>query len=121
MRKGSRKSLIIFALMMFAGCVCFAHMTFSFSDCARVGDLMSDVVANCGEPTQVNIGERKQVGEFFVPYHVRDGWLLQGPFIGEVPVDVEEWVYNLGRTRFMRILRFENGILRSIRNGGYGY
>jgi hypothetical protein len=82
---------------------------------------MSDVVANCGEPTEVRSGERKQLGEFFVPYHVRDGWLLQGPFIGEVPVDVEEWVYNFGRLRFMYILRFENGILRSISQGGYGY
>ena len=82
---------------------------------------MSNVVANCGEPTHVEIGGRRQLGQFFIPYHVGDGWLLQGPFIGEVTVDVEEWVYNLGPTRFMRILRFENGILKSIRNGGYGY
>ena len=121
MRKRSRKSLIVCAFMMLAGCVCFAHKTFSFSDCARVGDLMSDVVAYCGEPTQVTVGEKRQLGQFFVPYHVRDGWLVQGPFIGEVPVEVEEWVYNFGPTRFMRILSFENGILRSVRYGGYGY
>jgi len=83
---------------------------------------MSDVVANCGEPTWVQIGEGRQLGQVFIPYHVRDGWFLPGPFIGrEFPVDVEEWVYNLGPTRFLRILRFENGILRSIRTGGYGY
>ena len=121
MKNKSRRILAAYALIVFAGCVWLAHDTLSFSDCARIGDLMSDVVANCGEPSEVRVGEVKQIGQYFVPSHVRDGWLLQGPFIGEVPLDVEEWVYNFGPGRFIRILRFENGILRAINRGGYGW
>ena len=36
-------------------------------------------------------------------------------------VRIEEWTYNLGPTRFVRYLRFENGILDAIRNGDKGY
>ncbi|MGI9343406.1 MAG: DUF2845 domain-containing protein [Gammaproteobacteria bacterium] len=38
-----------------------------------------------------------------------------------VEVVVEEWTYNFGPRRLMRIIRFENGIVTSIRQVGYGY
>lgn len=38
-----------------------------------------------------------------------------------VEVIVEEWTYNFGPRRFMRIVRFENGLVTSIRQVGYGY
>jgi hypothetical protein len=38
-----------------------------------------------------------------------------------VEVVVEEWTYNFGPRKLMRIIRFENGIVTSIRQVGYGY
>ncbi len=36
-------------------------------------------------------------------------------------VVVEEWTYNFGPRRLMRVIRFENGLVTSIRQLGYGY
>ncbi len=36
-------------------------------------------------------------------------------------VTIEEWTYNLGPNRFLRILTFRNGVLANIKTGGYGY
>ncbi|MHB8109886.1 MAG: DUF2845 domain-containing protein [Syntrophorhabdaceae bacterium] len=35
-------------------------------------------------------------------------------------VEIEEWTYNLGPSRFMYYLTFENGFLSRIDIGGYG-
>lgn len=34
---------------------------------------------------------------------------------------IEEWTYNFGPRRLMRVIRFENGIVTSIKQLGYGY
>jgi len=36
-------------------------------------------------------------------------------------VVIEEWAYNFGRSRFHKILRFENGYLVSIDSAGRGF
>ena len=36
-------------------------------------------------------------------------------------VDIQEWTYNFGPSRFIQVLKFENDRLRSIIGGGYGY
>ena len=36
-------------------------------------------------------------------------------------MNVEEWTYNWGPTRFMSYLQFRNGVLERIHSGGYGY
>lgn len=59
------------------------------------GSHMFEVSELCGEP----VAEFSRV-EFLIP---------------QVPVYIDEWVYRLGKTRFQRILRFENGRLRRIR------
>ncbi|PPD42160.1 MAG: hypothetical protein CTY15_12535 [Methylocystis sp.] len=48
------------------------------------------------------------------------GSILASPLAGWQQVAVEEWVYNLGPTQFMRQLIFENGRLIEIRSLGYG-
>jgi hypothetical protein len=35
-------------------------------------------------------------------------------------VTFEEWVYNFGPSKFIRILRFRNGLLSEVKTGGYG-
>ncbi len=93
----------------------------AFSDCAAPGDVMWDVVQNCGEPSWVQVGEQRAQGQYFAPNHITDGWYTQGPIITAIPMEVEQWVYNYGHTRFVRIFTFQNGVLTSIDHGGYGY
>ena len=38
----------------------------------------------------------------------------------QVPVVIEEWVYNFGPQQFMQSLRFENGRLVEVQDLGYG-
>jgi hypothetical protein len=38
----------------------------------------------------------------------------------EIEVAVDEWIFDLGRDRFVRVLRFENGKLVAITTGRYG-
>ena len=43
------------------------------------------------------------------------------PRIYQRSVSVRQWTYNFGARRFMRQLRFENGILKDIETLEYGY
>jgi len=36
-------------------------------------------------------------------------------------IRVEIWTYNYGPSRFLDYVRLENGIVRKIYSGGYGY
>ncbi len=77
----------------------------------RIGEIVNietDVLAKCGEPSLKD----SHVEEF------RDK--LDGTE-RNVLVTVEEWTYNLGPTRFVRILTFRNSRLTDIRTGNYGY
>ncbi len=38
----------------------------------------------------------------------------------QVPVVIEDWVYNFGPQQFMQALRFENGRLVEVKDLGYG-
>ncbi len=38
-----------------------------------------------------------------------------------VEVFVEEWTYNFGPRKLMRVVRFENGVVRDVKTLGYGY
>lgn len=38
-----------------------------------------------------------------------------------VEIVVEEWTYNFGPQRFMRLVRFENGFVAKVTQLGYGY
>jgi hypothetical protein len=47
--------------------------------------------------------------------------IYSAPFLVDELVTIEEWEYNLGPTKFIRYLTFENGWLVSIALGDYGY
>ncbi len=74
-----------------------------------IGDLKTDVLAKCGEPALKDVHQEE--------FKER----LESGLTRSVFVNVEEWTYNLGTNRFVRILTFRNGKLTDIRTGGYGY
>lgn len=73
-----------------------------------IGDSKTDVLARCGEPSLKDS-------------HVEETREKLGDMEQKVFVTVEEWTYNLGPTRFVRILTFRNSRLTDIRTGNYGY
>jgi len=87
-----------------------------------IGDYQYDVLNKCGEPSHVEVWERVRIKGDFAPrlLETEVGGDLWRTLIKEL-VKVEEWEYNLGSTRFIRYLRFENGRLTRITEGDYGY
>ncbi len=73
------------------------------------GDLTTDVIAKCGEPSWKDVHQEE--------FKER----LDTGLVRTVVVTVEEWTYNLGPSRFVRVLTFRNGKLVDIRTGNYGY
>jgi hypothetical protein len=73
-----------------------------------VGDSKADVLAKCGEPSLKDT-------------HVEEFREKLDGATRTVFVTVEEWTYNLGPSRFVRILTFRNSKLSGIRTGNYGY
>jgi len=65
------------------------------------GDRAFDVLRQCGEPDFV------------------DRWFEGLAFAYPFGVEVEEWYYDFGPQRLVRMLRFRNGRLVSVETGGY--
>ena len=80
------------------------------------GDTRSEVVAKCGDPTEIDsrsaILRRPVVWIGGRPYTVGESFV-------EIPVEV--WIYNLGPSKLMRRMRFEDGKVVEIETLGYGY
>lgn len=79
------------------------------------GDPMFQVEARCGKPAQISHSSALQFPTAWI-----NGRLYQLSS-QEVVVPVETWVYNFGPTKFMRKLRFEDGVLMKIEVLEYGY
>ena len=87
------------------------------------GDYKAKVLAKCGEPDHVEIWEEERVYRYYYQpredYRYHDDY-LEPRYIKD-HVIVEEWTYNHGPHRFMDHVRFENGKIRRIVSGDYGY
>ena len=86
------------------------------SDLIVEGDTRGEVLAKCGEPTDVialrSVFRRPMIWTNGRPYYIGTDYM-------EVPV--ESWVYNLGPHKLMRRLRFEDGVVAEIETLGHGY
>ncbi len=87
------------------------------------GNTKYEVLWKCGEPTWVESWVEKRIEPYAVePFSDGHKFYLQNPtFATVVYVTVEQWIYNLGRTQFTRILTFENNRLARIETGDYGH
>jgi len=81
-------------------------------DLVLEGDRKIEVLASCGDPATIDTWQETR--------RVRD--FRWGRFwnVWETVV-VEEWTYNFGPRRFIQVIRFENGRVVKIEDGGYGF
>jgi hypothetical protein len=92
----------------------------------HVGDTKAEVMHKCGEPSFVESWEEEHIQRdynyvpIFRTHTGRYRWYRE-PFLIKELIRIEEWTYNFGSTRFMRYLRFENGVLKDMTVGDYGY
>ena len=87
------------------------------------GDFKAKVLAECGEPDHVEVWEEERVYRYYFQPGENYGYFddhLKPRYLKEYII-VEEWTYNHGRYRFMDHVRFENGRVRKIKSGDYGY
>jgi hypothetical protein len=105
--------IVLFSLLLIAAPAAASGGAFYCgNDLVQPGDRKIEVLHVCGEPDSVDAWDAVEDGGFF----------RFGRFWPSVEkVRVEEWTYNFGPNRFMRILRFENGELVKIRDGDYGF
>lgn len=93
-------------------------------------DPQAKVLRFCGEPTSV---QQRVIYRSGIPYvrglTIRSGESEMRVAREElylhtrsvVEVLVEEWTYNLGPRKLMRVVRFENGLVTGVDHLGYGY
>ncbi len=81
-----------------------------------VGSFRDEVLELCGPPSMSDSWQEERFVD--IPY-LRD----YGQWIGprRVLVTIDRWTYNLGPTRFMQTLTFENARLTRIKSGRRGY
>jgi hypothetical protein len=95
------------------------------------GDHQAKILRYCGDPTHIlqraiyRSGPTRQftsrhTGDRRVREALRDDEILISTR-SIVEVLIEEWTYNLGPRKLMRVVRFENGIVTDVRHLGYGY
>lgn len=77
------------------------------------GDTRSSVRSKCGDPADIT---HKTI--LRRPTFVFRGRLYHGD---EVAVEEEDWIYNLGPNKFMRRVRFVDGIVEDVEALDYGY
>jgi hypothetical protein len=92
------------------------------------GDHKGRVLKYCGEPTSTQTRTVYRTG---IPFARRQAVIdddsnLYGQELlihdrSYEEVIIEEWTYNLGPNRMMRVVRFENGIVVDVSRLGYGY
>ncbi len=74
-----------------------------------VGDTSGELIAKCGEPDW----KQSHTEEIIKTSDKNDK--------RKIVIDVEEWTYNLGPQRFMRIFKLRNGRVVDTRLGDYGF
>ena len=91
-------------------------------DLVSIGDTTSEVIATCGEPSKVESWEVTRPSRYYrhsLPY--LNSRQYREPLYSKEHITIEKWTYNFGFHRFIRYLTFENGKLKRITKGGYGY
>ena len=85
-----------------------------------IGDTMQKVTDACGKPSRREQWEEQIDGDIYRIFDYQtERYHL--PELIHAPLRMERWTYNLGSTRFIRYLEFENGRLIRNRTGDKGH
>jgi hypothetical protein len=110
-RKHSRAAILAVTLLL---ATAPAHAFRCGTRIITRGDHADKLLHYCGEPAsvQTRYAQRSLVttprGSFYLPGLVEE-------------VVIEEWTYNLGPHKLMRVVRLENGLVAEIKHLGYCY
>ena len=89
-----------------------------------IGDTTSEVINKCGDPDHVEVWEVERAGKRHYkssPSPDTKQGTSGKSYSSKVHVVVEERLYNRGRQKCLRLLRFENGSLTKIEIGDRGF
>lgn len=87
-----------------------------------VGDTPMQVVDKCGRPDHIETRqETRYIQDSRYHKHNRSKGWQKPPYLATETIQIEEWIYNFGPTRFMRHLIFMTGRLEKIEIGDKGY
>jgi hypothetical protein len=126
------KKSILFTAICFLFCVsgqAYGDGFWCDGKLISTGNNKYEVLSKCGEPDYKEARFEKRIRRDFYRDLFRSRELPQyrereqyrEPLFVEEEVMIEEWTYNLGPTRFIRYLTFENGRLVDISTGDYGF
>ena len=121
--------------VIFAACLSFAAFDAEAMRCGNklvsAGQHMAEVLGRCGEPVHVQQRLIYRTGLPRPDYARSPGLRYRGDDVTReellihqrsvVEVQVELWTYNFGPRKLMRLVRFENGVVRDIKTLGYGF
>lgn len=97
----------------FAGTV-HATGTAECGNIVSVGDRKFEVFRKCGQPKSVDT----RISEQVIGMREKNRTLSQAR---RLRVNVEEWTYNFGPTRFLVFITLENGVVVDVQSGDYGF
>jgi hypothetical protein len=123
---GSRStfSLVLLIFILTGASVASAQAMRCGSRLISEGDPADKVVTECGRPTSVDSWEEERFDYFdrLPPSNqYREFERYGNAYRVRVFIRVEVWTYNYGPSRFLDYVRLENGIVRKVYSGGYGY
>jgi hypothetical protein len=114
----------VIVLVALAAGVLPAHAMRCGSRLVSEGDPRDKLLSDCGQPSSVEAWDEEQYEYFGRPPNSRDYREFErygNSYRVRSWVRVEIWTYNYGPSRFVDFVRLENGIVRRIYSGGYGY
>ncbi len=127
MRRTKMKTAILISFLAILLIIPVTNLAASDLRCGSrlvsIGDYRYDVLRKCGDPVNVETWEEVRIRRDLLlsfPITAEQELFLRSPLAKEL-VTIEEWEYNFGQSQFIRYLRFENGRLRRITIGDYGY
>lgn len=87
-----------------------------------VGDSKSSVVQKCGEPMAVEavcVQQTQMQPPMQSMYMTAPDGSLRQMFVPQAPqcVPMEDWIFHRGPGNFLAIVRFQNGVVESVRDG----
>ena len=87
----------------------------------QIGDKTLQVANKCGQPDHIEYSQEERIRTNHYSRHSPSKEYRHLPSIEKVTIQIEEWTYNFGPTKFIRYLSFENDRLTEIELGDKGY